>query len=327
MAAKQWIERKKVGREFVYTREGKQISSKPELQYLRCLGIPPAWRQVKIACNKRSKVLAIGYDAAGRAQYIYHPSFRQKQDQAKFDRTLRFARALPRMRRITARHLTHPQLDQQKVLACIVRLMDEAYFRIGNSVYAREHGSYGLTTLRSKHTTIHKDTITFDFTGKSGQHHTKKITNKTLARIVKQLDELPGYEVFRYYNDAGQLITIQSSEVNSYIKELMGEEFSAKDFRTWGGTLLAVAELAQTPCAPTITERRKAVTNCVKKVSRALGNTPAITRGSYIDPRVITAYMDSTDLPRLRQRVAKNSQNSPLSTEEQCVLQLLEAAA
>lgn len=309
MAVKQWIERRRVGRGYQYWQDGRRITDKENLTYYTSLRIPPAWQDVQVAVNRRSKILAMGTDAAGRRQYIYHPTFRARQEQAKFDRLARFAKALPHMRAATEKHLRHHALDQQKVLACIVRLMDEAYFRVGNDIYARTNKSYGLTTLRSKHTSVEGPTITFDFIGKSGQHQTKRVTNRTLARIIKQLDELPGRNIFKYYDNQGQLKTITSSDVNTYIKELMGEEFSAKDFRTWGGTMLAISELAQCEQAATERDRKKIITQCIKKVARRLGNTPAIARSSYIDPRVITAYLKGDALQQATRR-AQNSKTS-----------------
>lgn len=326
MSRQQWITRQRVGRGFRYYDDETPIVDAALLAYFKSLRIPPAWRDVQIARNKRARIVAMGTDAADRRQYIYHPSFRARQEQAKFERIVRFARALPRMREVTERHLAHKNLDREKVLACIVRLMDEAYFRVGNDVYAREHQSYGITTLRSKHTTIEGSTIVFDFIGKSGQHQVKRITNRRLARIVKQLDELPGYEVFKYYDEDDHLTSVSSADVNAYIKETMGEEFTAKDFRTWGGTLIAASELLQVEPAPSDRERKKQVTACVKRVASRLGNTPAIARSSYIDPRVINSYMDGSDLQTLRRTMEKMEEDEFLTRDERCVLKLLEQA-
>jgi DNA topoisomerase-1 len=228
------------------------------------------------------------------------------------------------MRRIVDEHLQRPKLVYEKVMACIVSIMDRTYIRIGNEQYAKDNQSYGLTTLRGKHTTVEGDTIVFDFMGKSGQKHHKTITDRKLARIVKRLDDLPGYEIFKYYGDDGELRQVSSSDVNAYIKAVMGEEFSAKDFRTWAGTLLASAELAQAERAASERERKKTVTACVKKVARRLGNTPAIARSSYIDPRIIKSFMDGNDLREVRQTVGSIAHKDKLSPDEQCVLRLLE---
>ena len=324
---KQVIERRRNGRSFQYFLDGRQITAKGELDYFKSLGTPPAWKEVKISVNRRARILVTGLDRAGRLQYIYHPAFRARQDREKFERTLRFARTLPKMRRVTSQHLKEPGLGANKVYATIVQLMDKAYFRVGNDEYAQQNQSYGLTTMRSKHTEVKGDTIIFDFIGKSGKEHHKRVTDPNLARVVKQLDNLPGYEVFKYYGEDGRLRRVHSEDVNAYIKEIMGEEFSAKDFRTWGGTLIATAELASAERAPSLRERQKTVTDCVKAVAQKLGNTPAIALNSYIDPRVIKAFVHSDELSKVQKSIEKLTRTPYLSREEECVLQLLEKAA
>lgn len=329
MAAIQ-IERQRHGRGFSYTEQGNAVTDKESLQYYTSLGIPPAWQEVKIAKNRRARILATGVDKAGRLQYIYHPAYRARQEQAKFERVLRFAKALPNMRRVVDKDLQRTALDYRKVMATIISIMDRTYIRVGNDAYARENQSYGLTTLRSKHTTVSGDTITFDFVGKSGQHHVKKIRNRSLARIVRQLDELPGYEVFKYYGEDGKLHDVKSEDVNAYIKEVMGDEFSAKDFRTWAGTLIASAELAIAERAASERDRKKTVTACIRKVAKTLGNTPAVARSSYIDPRIIKSFMDGEDLRKVRNTVHTMQQDKGekyLSPDEHCVLKVLEKAA
>ena len=318
------IERKRAGRGFEYLHRGQKINNKEKIAYYKSLKIPPAWQEVKINPSRRAKILVTGIDKAGRLQYIYNPAFRAKQEKEKFNRILLFAQALPRMRRITSQHLKGYKMDRQKVLACIVRLMDQEYFRVGNEVYAQENQSYGITTMRSKHVQIKKDSVVFDFVGKSGKEHVKEINDKAVVRIVRKLDSLPGYEIFKYYDDSGQLRPIKSSHVNEYIKEIMGEEFSAKDFRTWGGTLLATKQLAKAEFPNSERERKKIITQCVKSVSSSLGNTPAITRGSYIDPRILDAYSQKK-LGRIYQAVSSISRRSYLSNHERCVLKLLQS--
>jgi DNA topoisomerase-1 len=323
--AKRFVERQRTGaKSFQYSNDGQPITAKHELAYFKSLGVPPAWQQVKIAASHNARIQATGVDKAGRLQYIYHPKFRARQEKEKFERILRFARALPKMRRTTAKHIALPGLPREKVLACIIQLMDKAYFRVGNEVYAKENQSYGLTTLRSKHTRVWGDTIIFDFIGKSGQAHLKKVTDKHLAKIVKKMDELPGYEVFKYEDEDGELHHIDSEDVNEYIKDVMGEEFSAKDFRTWGGTLLASIELSESKRSRSVSERKKAVTECVKKVAQKLGNTPAIARASYIDPRVIKAYVVTNDLAKVRAAVKTLRRAEYFTADEHCVLNLLE---
>lgn len=323
--ASRYVERRRTGKKsFEYYHDGKKVAAKADLDYFKSIGIPPAWKDVKIAASRNARIQATGVDNAGRLQYIYSPKFRAKQEKEKFERILRFAKALPKMRKITRDHLAMTGLPREKVLACIIQLMDKAYFRVGNEIYAKENQSYGLTTLRSKHTRVWGDTIIFDFIGKSGQAHLKKVTDKRLAKIVKQLDELPGYEIFKYTGEDGELHDIRSDDVNDYIKDVMGEEFSAKDFRTWGGTLLASIELSQTERSRHLAERKKVVSDCVKVVAQKLGNTPAIARASYIDPRVIKAYVDTNDLYKVREAVKSLRRAEYFTADEHCVLNLLE---
>ena len=321
---KRYITRRRYGKGFRYYAEnGNVITDKDDLTYYTSLRIPPAWSDVRIAVNKRAKVLAQGVDKAGRTQAIYHPAFRAKQEQAKFERILSFGDALPRLRKQVEADLRTHTLSRDRVLACIVKLIDQAYFRIGNEQYARENQSYGITTLRSKHTTVRGDTIVFDFMGKSGKQHHKVIADRQLARIVKRLDELPGYEVFKYQDEAGNLHDITSADVNEYIKRHAGEDFTAKDFRTWGGTLLATMELIATERAANERERKKIVTHCVKRVAQKLGNTPAVARSSYISPRIIESYLTSDDLLELKNTITHIKPKQYLKPEEQCTLALL----
>lgn len=276
-----------------------------------------------IADNRKAKVLARGTDKAGRLQAIYHPTFRAKQEQAKFERILSFGDALPKLRKQIELDLRKHTLSRDRVLACIVKLIDQAYFRVGNEQYARENHSYGITTIRSKHTTVKGDTVVFDFVGKSGKQHHKVITDRQLARIIKRLDELPGYEVFKYFDETGALHDVTSADVNEYIKQHAGNDFTAKDFRTWGGTLLATMELIAAEKADSERERKKIVTHCVKRVARKLGNTPAVARSSYINPKVIESYLESDDLDELKDTIAHIKPKQYLKAEEQCTLALL----
>ena len=324
MKLRQPISRIKKGRKFLYIDASGPIKDKTTLTYIESLAIPPAWDMVTISRSPNAKVLVIGQDAAGRSQSISTPKFRAKQEKLKFDRISRFAIALPKLRQQVAKDLQRKRLVKEKVLACIVRLIDQAYFRVGNEKYAKENQSYGITTMRAKHTDVRGDTVTFDFIGKSGKQHIKMITDRQVARIVKQLEELPGYEIFRYIDTDGKLQHIDSQDVNEYVKTYMGEEFSAKDFRTWGGTLLATSELLATERMRHHTERQKQVVEVVKSVAYRLGNTPSVARGSYIDPRVLNAYTESTRLEKIKVAMEKMRPKKYLTREEQCVLRVLE---
>lgn len=316
------ITRQRSGKGFIYYRDGNRIDDKPVLQYIRKLAIPPAWQKVTISPVKSAKILAKGIDSAGRQQAIYHPKFRASQDQAKFERILQFGKQLPNLRRQVDKDLRHRRLNKAKVSACIVKLMDEAYFRVGNEQYAKANDHYGITTLRSKHADITSTSVTFDFVGKSGKQQHKKISDRQIAKIIKQLDDLPGYEIFKYVDADGQLHDISSNDVNSYIKQYMGDNYSAKDFRTWGGTLMATAELVATEKVENQNERKKIITTCVKSVAKRLGNTPAVTRSSYIDPRIWKVF-ETDELLKMRQTIEKIRPRKYMKPEEQAVLKLL----
>ena len=321
-----YITLRKSGKSYVYYHGEERVTDTAEIERINKLAIPPAWSDVRIAKSKSAKVQAKGYDSAGRLQSIYHPTFRLKQEKKKFDRILRFAEKLPNLRRQLDKDLARKRLSKEKVLACVVKLIDEAYFRVGNERYAKEHQHYGITTLRSKHADITTNTVTFDFVGKSGKEHVKKIKDPQLARIIRQLDELPGYEIFRYQDKDGSMHDLHASDVNAYIKENMGEEFTAKDFRTWGGTLLATSAIIKDELEPDAsqTARKRAVAGIVKNVAKKLGNTPAIAKASYIDPRVIVAYEDNVKLPKLREAMTSMKPKKYMSIDEQCVLRLLQ---
>jgi DNA topoisomerase-1 len=322
-----YITRRKVGKSYHYFDGDERLTDEAEIQRINSLAIPPAWQRVEISKGKRTKVQARGYDSAGRQQSIYHPTFRIKQEKLKFDRILRFADALPALRRQLKKDLARKKLGKEKVLATIITLIDEAYFRVGSDVYARKHKTYGITTLRSKHADISTTTVTFDFVGKSGKEHIKTIKNPQIARIIKQLDELPGYEIFRYQDAKGAVHDLHASDVNAYIKRYMGDEFTAKDFRTWGGTLLATSAVIEEELTEdaTKTAKKRVISQVVKRVAKRLGNTPAIARASYIDPRVFVAFEDGVSLDKVRRAMNTMHPKRYMSVDEQCVLQLLSA--
>lgn len=322
-----YIHRQKIGKSFRYFKNDKQITDASEIDRITRLAIPPAWKDVQISASESAKVQATGFDKSGRKQAIYSQAYRAKQEKAKFERIVSFAEHLPTIRHQIEKDLTRKKLSKEKVLACIVKLMDQAYFRVGNDTYAKQHHTYGITTLRSKHADITTTSVTFNFVGKSGQEHTKKINDKQLARIIRQLDDLPGYELFKYIDDNGNLHHINASDVNSYIKQHMGSDYTAKDFRTWGGTLLATAALVASERADTERERKKIVTTCVKKVAKRLGNTPAVARASYIDPRIIHTYLHTDTLHTMNETIASMRAQKYLQPEEHCVLELLRSTS
>jgi DNA topoisomerase-1 len=302
------------------------IRDENTLARIKSLAIPPAWQDVQIAANERSNIQVVGVDASDRRQYIYSGAYTKRQAVAKFDRVTSFAKKLPKLRRQVATDLARRRFDKRKVLACAVSLMDETYFRVGTERYAKEHKSYGLTTLRSKHVTIEGDTVLFDFIGKSGQQQHKQVTSRKIARTIKKLDEMPGHELFRYYDEENKLKNLTSSDVNEYIKDIMGDDYTAKDFRTWGGTLHACMELAKIDRPPSVRERKKIVTACVRRVARKLGNTPAIARSSYIDPRILSMFEKSDSLGKMYQTIARIGDAHEMHADEKCTLKLLSKA-
>lgn len=318
-----YIRREIAGKNFRYVTNDGPVTDKVTIDRIKSLVIPPAWTDVQIAFGPRAKIQAKGKDSAGRRQYIYHESHTQKQKLAKFEHIIDFGKKLPKLRRQIEKDFARKRFDKRKVLACAVMLMDETYFRVGNQKYAKEHEAYGLTTLRSKHITIGGDTITFDFTGKSAQKQHRKVADRQLARALKKLDDMPGYQLFRYYED-GQIRDLTSVDVNAYIKEIMGSDYTAKDFRTWGGTLAASIELAKLNRPDTDKERKKCITACVKSVAKKLGNTPSIARESYIDPRIFNLFNESNQLSEIHNTIKSIRAKKYLNSDEACALKVLQ---
>ena len=316
------IERKKQGKGFSYSLAGKSVD-KATVSRVASLAVPPAWTDVRISISDKAKVQATGFDANGKKQYIYNKSHTAKQEAAKFDRITSFAEKLPKLRKQVQKDLKRWRFDKSKVAAAAVSLMDQEYFRVGNEAYARSNKHYGLTTLRSKHLTVKNGKAIFDFVGKSGQEHHKVVSDEQIAKIVKKLDDMPGYELFRYYDKKGGLHNLTSSDVNEYIKSNMGDDYSAKDFRTWGGTLLAAVELAREVRGDTKTARKKAMNECVKRVAKKLGNTPAIAKSSYIDPRIFKAYESKDGITEVYETVQAMRPPKYISKDEALAMKVL----
>ena len=320
--------RKKHGRGFRYTDEkGKTIKDKKLKAWFHSLVIPPAWTEVEISDENSKELLAVGRDAKGRKQYIYHPEYIKQRTKQKFDRIIEFARQLEKMRDITDQHLRKRKMNKEKVLATMVRLMDEAYFRPGNPYYTKENQSYGLTTLRSKHLEITGNRMTFSYTGKSGQPQEHEINDKKLATTIRDLDEIPGYRIFKYFDEEGEKHEVNSDELNEYIRGIMGKEFSAKDFRTWAGTLIAAVALDKlnTEEIEDDKNKEKNIRAAVEEVADRLGNTPAVAKSSYIDPRIIAHYMDGKTIKNFQEKVKDLLlEMKNLSPTEACVLHMLE---
>ncbi len=317
------------GKSFSYFNNNQEkIKDKDKIKYIKSMVIPPAWTDVEITTNKRAKILAIGRDQKGRKQYIYNPKFRAKKDADKFDRILHFAENLEHMRRVTGQHLRKKKMTREKVLATMVRLLDSAYFRPGSPKYTQQNQSYGLTTIRKKHLTIEGDEIIFSYKGKSGKFQEKHIINSKLSKVISDLEELPGYRLFKYYNKENELITVESQDLNNYIKEIMGTEFSAKDFRTWAGTMIAAGILDELGICEEKQQKelKKRIRNAIVGVSEKLGNTPSVARDSYIDPRIFEHYKNGHTVHYFQKEIKKLlKKNENLSETELGVLYMLKS--
>ncbi|BBK32885.1 DNA topoisomerase-1 [Stella humosa] len=292
------IARRRRGRGFAYLRpDGSPIKDARTLARIRALAIPPAYRSVWICPRGDGHLQATGRDARGRKQYRYHPDWRQVRDQAKFGRMAAFGRALPAIRAQVAADLARPELTKAKVVAGVVRLLERTLIRVGNDRYAAENGSFGLTTLRKRHAAVAGDRIGLEFRAKGGRLHATELADRRIARLVAACRELPGQRLFQYLDDDGQRHPVGSEDVNLYLKEATGQDFSAKDFRTWAGTLLAACHLADAERGLSQTAARRIVMDCVRGVAAKLANTPAVCRKCYIHPGVLDAYVEGR-LPR-----------------------------
>ena len=321
------IARKGRGRNARYVRpDGTVIRDQTCLKRIRSLVIPPAWTDVWICMDPQGHLQATGRDARGRKQYRYHPRWNQIRNESKYDRMLTFALALPRIRRRVAADLRRSGLSRDKILATVVRLLEATLIRIGNEEYARTNESFGLTTLRDRHVKVKGSTLRFEFRGKSGIRHSVDITDGRVARIVKQSQDLPGYELFQYVDEEGRRRCISSGDVNEYVRRIAGEAFTAKDFRTWAGTLLAARALRkyEDQC-DSLAKAKRNVAAAIDAVARQLGNTKAVCRKCYIHPEIVHAYLDGTLLkslgPNIHNGVPGSSQQLP--REEAAVLRFL----
>ncbi len=289
------IRRVRRGKSFRYLGpSGQPVRDEREIKRIRSLVIPPAWQDVWICPSANGHLQAVGRDARGRKQYRYHPRYRAHRDEAKFSRMIAFGTALALMRRRIERDLRRRGLPREKVLATVVKLLETTYIRVGNDEYARENESFGLTTMKDRHVRIAGAHLQFHFRGKSGQEHLIALTDRRLAHIVKQCRDLPGYELFQYVDASGATHRIDSGDVNDYVRRLTGHDFTAKDFRTWAGTLLAARELDAAGPAASPTAAKRAIVTAVKTVARQLGNRPATCRKYYVHPAVFDAYADGS---------------------------------
>ena len=326
------IRRRGRGRGFEFLDEGgERISDRETLNRLAELRVPPAWKDVWICSDAMGHLQATGVDAAGRKQYLYHERWRRRRDQEKFDRMLDFARALPRMRRRVAEDLADDgeRLGRDRVLACALRLLDRGFFRIGGEDYADQNESYGLATMERRHVQITDGELVFDYPGKGGQRRVHGIADPEVIPVIERLKRRRGGgEELLAFKAHGRWVDVRSEDVNAYLKEAAGSDYSAKDFRTWNATVLAAVALAAAgPVAETKSGRKRAVNDAVKGVAAFLGNTPAVCRQSYIDPRVIDRYRDGETIRQALRRVSLPDQVYDTKVQrsiERAVLRLIE---
>jgi DNA topoisomerase I len=318
------IRRVRQGKTFQYfTQRGRRIQEPAVLERIRGLVIPPAWQDVWICPYANGHIQACGFDARGRKQYRYHPAWQQVRDEQKYGKLVLFARALPTIRRRVARDLRRPGLPREKVLATVVRLLELTRMRVGNDEYARQNESYGLTTIHNGHAKVRGNVVRFDFQGKHQIQHEVEVENSELAKVVRRCQELPGHELFEYIDDSGQTRDVKSADVNEYLRQIAGREFSAKDFRTWAGTVAAAYELGRCePCTSKAAAKR-VISQAVGCVAERLGNTKAVCRKAYIHPAVIAAFLEETLHGTLHPR-HKSPNKLRLPAHEAAVLRLLE---
>ena len=304
--------------------KGRRIRDAETIARLDALAIPPAWRDVWISPNPRAKLQATGVDDAGRRQYIYHSDFRAQQEQLKYDKLIRFAEKLPDLRLAMGEHMMLDPLDPDRVCAIAVRLINLSWFRVGGERYARSSQTYGVTTLRKSHVSVRGKRVTFRFAGKHKVQVRTALVDSELAEAISQLLELPGSRLFRYAA-SGALYNLTDRRLNEYVKEYLGPDFSGKDFRTWGGTLLAAIAFAERGPVEGKGAQRKAVAAVTRQVAEKLGNTPAVTRASYISPAVIEQYLDGRTIEDFRPRNLRivTARDIGLDPEEQATLSLL----
>jgi DNA topoisomerase-1 len=321
------LRREPDGEDFRYLdKDGQPVTDEETLRRIKALAIPPAWTDVWICLNPRGHLQATGRDARGRKQYRYHPRWRQVRDENKYDRMMAFGRALPQIRAQVETDLARSGLPREKVLATVVRLLETTLIRVGNEEYARTNRSFGLTTMRTRHVSVNGAKLEFKFRGKSGIKHNVDVTDRRVASIVKRCQSLPGQELFQYLDDEGQPQTINSEDVNDYLQAITGQDFTAKDFRTWAGTVLAAVALQEFESFDSAVQAKKNVVQAIESVAIRLGNTPSICRKCYVHPAIIESYVDGTMAETLKQRAEQELGDSlqELPPEEAAVLALLQ---
>jgi DNA topoisomerase I len=319
------ITRERGGKNFRYRNPAGKLVRDPEtLRRIKSLVIPPAWTDVWICRDANGHLQATGRDDRGRKQFRYHPRWREIRDETKYARMIAFARVLPEIRRRINKDMALPGMQRNKVLATVVRLLEISLIRVGNDEYARENASFGLTTMRNKHVDVHGAELRFHFRGKAGKWHEVDVHDRRIAKIVERCQDLPGQELFQFVDDDGKRHDVRSEDVNEYIRQITGRDFTAKDFRTWAGTVLAAEALGEFDAFDSKVQAKKNVVAAIQSVAGKLGNTPAVCKKCYIHPHVLDSYLEGTLVEALKQHPGKMKMPRGLPAEEAAVLCLLQ---
>ena len=321
------IRRRKSGKGFTYTKpDGKKVEDKATLDRIKSLAIPPAYTDVWICAKANGHIQATGRDAKGRKQYRYHPAFREVRESTKYEHMLEFAKGLPAIRKSIDEHMSLRGLPREKVLATVVHLLENTLIRVGNSDYVKQNKSYGLTTLRDPHVKVEGGELRFHFKGKSGKTWNLQVKDRRIAKIVKACQDLPGQDLFQYLDENGERQSVTSADVNAYLKEITGRDITAKDFRTWAGTVLAALALAEFEEFDNQAKAKKNIRAAIEKVSSRLGNTPSICRKCYVHPEVFSSYLDGGLLLEIKDEIETELREDlpSLKPEEAAVLTLLQ---
>ncbi len=322
------IRRRKAGKGFTYVNaNGETIKDAATLKRIRSLAVPPAYTDVWICAKAHGHLQATGRDVKGRKQYRYHPRFREVRESTKYEKMLEFAQSLPAIRRTVAEHMALRGLPREKVLGTVVHLLESTLIRVGNEEYAKQNKSHGLTTLRNRHVEVDGSELRFNFKGKSGKTWKLKVKDRRIAKIIRALQDLPGQDLFQYVDEEGEPQSVTSADVNAYLKEITGREITAKDFRTWSGTVLAAMALSEFASFDTQTLAKKNMRAAIEQVAARLGNTPTICRKCYVHPEVFNCYVEGSLLLQVKEEIEDELRDDlpGLRPEEAAVLSLLEA--
>ncbi|SHG36252.1 DNA topoisomerase-1 [Salegentibacter echinorum] len=318
------IERKKRGRGFSYLQKGERLEDKKTIARIKELVIPPAWQDVKISHLEKGHLQVVGRDEKNRKQYIYHPTWSKLRNETKFFKMAAFGENLPKIRKQVDKDLDLPEMSQRKVLALILRLMEETHIRIGNEYYAKKNKTYGLSTFRSRHVKTHKNRIKFEFIGKKGKEHSVTVKNKKLIKLINQCEEIPGWELFKFFDENGEKRSIDSGMINEYIHELTGDLFSAKDFRTWSATKIFFETLRELGYIEEEKQNKKNLLKAFDASAEGLGNTRAVCRSYYVHPKIINSYESGEIEPYFDKVKEETTQNYvALSETEKVILEMI----